>query len=109
MPARETFPLLPPGTQELLYLALLVNFVFFLFALRSKIKFYGIPVRDVTRIMLEGITTRWKPLVNDHLIQRRTVEKKFPGLMHSAIDSSGSNSCKGNSILDMRLFWTSSA
>ena len=87
LPAREFFPLLPPGTQELLYLALLVNLVFFLFALRSKIKFYGIPVRDFTRIMLEGVTTRWKPLVNDYLIQRRTIEKKFPGLMHSAIYS----------------------
>jgi hypothetical protein len=79
-PIRETYILLPEGTDLLMYLVLLPFAVVFLYGLYRRLSVTGFPsLRDIWA-GLPYVVRFW-------LLQRRVVRERLAGLMHVSIYS----------------------
>jgi Fe-S oxidoreductase/nitrate reductase gamma subunit len=82
-PFRETYALMPPGTDIVMYIVLTPFAVIFIYGLYRRLRFYGL--ETVWREVFRYMPGRLSFMVRYALMQRKVVEEKTAGLMHVMI------------------------
>ena len=83
IPVRETYRLMPPGTDVIMYIVLIPFAALFLYGIYRRVRVYGIEWSELFR----DFPTRMGNLVRYALLQRKVVREKTAGVMHLLIYS----------------------
>jgi len=83
LPVRETYGLMPPGTEVAMYFLLAPFAALFLYGVYRRLKLYG--VTNIWSELFRDMPARLTVMVRYAVLQRRVVREKLAGLMHTAI------------------------
>ena len=82
-PFRETYALMPPGTDITMYIVLTPFAALFIYGIYRRLRFYGLETAWAE--IFRDIPKRLSHMARYALLQRRVVEEKVAGLMHVMI------------------------
>jgi Fe-S oxidoreductase/nitrate reductase gamma subunit len=84
-PFRETYTIMPTGTDLVMYIVLLPFAALFIYGIYRRMRYYGL--RDFWGELFMDMPTRLGLAVRYALLQRKVVSERRAGIMHTAIYS----------------------